>query len=266
MTTPQPAAQPVHPRSAVAVRRGGARATRAPRTGTPAHRPLTAVDSATAPRTYSPGSSDAARTARGVAVYIGIDEATAAAAGTNLTAIAQAVQQVVADLAPAAETQAVIAMAPDSAGRHVDAVRAVAGGSQTAVGSAHGPVRQRLSDLMAPPPVREREEPAAAEVRIDIPRREVRTGAGLIPMTAKEFDLLATLVSRAGTTLSRTDLIDAIWTEGSERPDERTVDVHIRRLRRRLGEHASIVRTIRGAGYRFDPHPDVAVWHARAHG
>ena len=58
--------------------------------------------------------------------------------------------------------------------------------------------------------------------------------------------------------------LDALWTESGERPDARTVDVHVRRLRRRLGSYASIVRTIRGAGYRFDEHPDVAIWQARA--
>ncbi|SIH09138.1 response regulator with CheY-like receiver domain and winged-helix DNA-binding domain [Mycobacteroides abscessus subsp. abscessus] len=55
-----------------------------------------------------------------------------------------------------------------------------------------------------------------------------------------------------------------MWS-GSEEPDERTVDVHIRRLRRRLGEHSSVIRTMRGAGYRYDTHPDVTVWSATAH-
>ena len=51
---------------------------------------------------------------------------------------------------------------------------------------------------------------------------------------------------------------------GGEEPDERTVDAHIRRLRRRLGEYASVVRTMRGSGYRYDTHPDVTVWSATA--
>ncbi len=107
-------------------------------------------------------------------------------------------------------------------------------------------------------------EKAAERLRIDIPRREVRIDGDLVDVTTKEFDLLATLVSHPDETLPRDALIAAVWS-GSEEPDERTVDVHIRRLRRRLGEHSSVIRTMRGAGYRYDTHPDVTVWSATAH-
>ena len=94
-------------------------------------------------------------------------------------------------------------------------------------------------------------------------RLGVRIDGDLVDVTTKEFDLLATLVSHADETLPREDLITAVWS-GGEVPDERTVDVHIRRLRRRLGEYASVVRTMRGSGYRYDTHPDVTVWSATA--
>ncbi|RII95831.1 winged helix family transcriptional regulator, partial [Clavibacter michiganensis subsp. insidiosus] len=45
-------------------------------------------------------------------------------------------------------------------------------------------------------------------------------------------------------------------------PNERTIDVHVRRLRSKLGRYEEIVRTVRGAGYRFDRHADVAIHHA----
>jgi len=277
---------PVHPRSARAARRTGAR--------------LTPIDPQTAPRTYGPsGVSAGPRAARGIVLYVGLDEAKAAAEGTNLTEIAQALKDHVTDLAAAAETQAIIALAPDGLGSDIDAVRAVSNGSPAATGSPagmHGPVRQRIPSRLTPPthredlpaaparpaapahpssslaagapaepPIRSKAHPNEhAPVRIDIPRREVQTDGELVTVTNKEFDLLATLVANTGRTLSREDLIDALWTEGGERPDVRTVDVHVRRLRRRLGGYASIVRTIRGTGYRYDEHPDVAVWQARA--
>lgn len=282
------ASQPaeVHPRSARAARRTGAR--------------LTPIDPQTAPRTYGPtGVSAGPRAARGIILYIGLDEAKAAAEGTNLTEIAQALQHQVNQLAAAAETQAIIALAPDGLGADIDAVRAVANGSQAATGSPaglHGPVRQRIPSRLSPPARREDlpgeagqsagpvprrgfagiTAPTAAPVRsqvhvnehapvrIDLPRREIHADGAPVAVTNKEFDLLATLVGNTGRTLSREDLIDALWTESGERPDARTVDVHVRRLRRRLGSYASIVRTIRGAGYRFDEHPDVAIWQARA--
>jgi DNA-binding winged helix-turn-helix (wHTH) protein len=270
MSNPEPAY--VHPRSAVATRRAGAR--------------LSAVDPQNPPHTYGPaGVVPSPKAARGIIVYIGLDESKAAADGTNLSAIAGELQAYAKELASQAETQAVIALAPEGRGSDIDAVRAVANGSPAATGApaaTHGPVRSRIPNRIHPPTLRD--EDAAVEqttrgfggragalhtnaacerLRIDIPRREVRIDGELVDVTTKEFDLLATLVSHADETLPREDLIDAVWS-GGDAPDERTVDVHIRRLRRRLGEYASVVRTMRGSGYRYDTHPDVTVWSATA--
>lgn len=252
----QPAGfRPAHPRSAAATRRQGAR--------------LTSIDPSAAPRTFGPaGVAPSPRAARGIILYIGLDEEKAAADGTNLAAVAQALQAYAHELATQAETQAVIALAPEGPGRDLDAVRAVATGSPAASGAPagpHGPVRSRIPGRIHPPTNRE-DLPGArsASVQIDIPRREVHVDGELAAVTTKEFDLLATLVSRPGETLGRDDLIAALWGHGDERPDERTVDVHVRRLRKRLGSYSSVVRTIRGTGYRFDEHPDVEIWRATA--
>lgn len=257
MTFPQPQQRPVHPRSAAATRRQGAR--------------LTPVDPQSAPRTFGPaGVRPSQRAARGIVLYIGLDEAKAAADGTNLAAIAQALQEYARELSSQADTQAVIALAPDGPGRDLDAVRAVAIGSPAATGTPagrHGPVRSRVPARMHPPAASEDLAPTGTpehRLRIDIPRREVHVDGEISPLTTKEFDLLATLVSHPGETLSRLDLIDSLWGGSDEAPDERTVDVHVRRLRKRLGGFSSVVRTIRGGGYRFDEHPDVLVWRATA--
>ncbi|GAA1637856.1 MULTISPECIES: winged helix-turn-helix domain-containing protein [Brevibacterium] len=251
---PNPEPNYVHPRSAVAVRRAGAR--------------LSAVDPQNPPHTYGPsGVVPSPKAARGIIVYIGLDESKAAADGTNLSAIAGELQAYAKELASQAETQAVIALAPEGRGSDIDAVRAVANGSPAASGTpagSHGPVRSRIPNRIHPPTLRETEAGPAERLRIDIPRREVRIDGDLVDVTTKEFDLLATLVSHADETLPREALIAAVWS-GAEEPDERTVDVHIRRLRRRLGEHSSVIRTMRGAGYRYDTHPDVTVWSATAH-
>lgn len=74
-----------------------------------------------------------------------------------------------------------------------------------------------------------------------------------ITLRLKEFDLLFTLASYAGKTFSREQLIEEIWGFDYE-GDERTVDVHIKRLRERFPEEKSgfTIRTIRGLGYRLE--------------
>ena len=57
---------------------------------------------------------------------------------------------------------------------------------------------------------------------------------------------------------------DRLWADAPEQetPNERTIDVHVRRLRVKLAHYQDIVRTVRGTGYRFDRHADVSILHA----
>ena len=68
--------------------------------------------------------------------------------------------------------------------------------------------------------------------------------------TAREFDLLAYLASNRGLVLSRRRLLDGVWGEGWY-GDERTVDVHVRQLRKKLGDDLALA-TVWGVGYRLD--------------
>ena len=188
--------------------------------------------------------------ARGFVLYVGIDEAKTAAAGTDLAAVVSALKELTAKLAPSAETHAAVALAPRGAGgRDVDVVR-LALQDPTAL-AKH---RQEEPD----------EEPRAREgVIIDLSRKRVLLDEATAPLTYKEFELLQFLVLREGLTIARSQLIDALWAAGDEdAPNERTIDVHVRRLRSKLGGYEDIVRTVRGVGYRFDRHADVSVRHA----
>ncbi|MNV62781.1 Heme response regulator HssR [compost metagenome] len=82
---------------------------------------------------------------------------------------------------------------------------------------------------------------------------EVTVGAESITLPLKEFELLYKLASYAGKTFSRDQLIEQIWGFDYE-GNERTVDVHINRLRERFPEerHAFRIATIRGLGYRLE--------------
>ena len=70
-----------------------------------------------------------------------------------------------------------------------------------------------------------------------------------IPLTAREFDLLVYLATNLGLALSRRQLLNGVWGEGWY-GDERTVDVHIRQLRRKLGDDLGLA-TVWGVGYRL---------------
>jgi DNA-binding response OmpR family regulator len=86
-------------------------------------------------------------------------------------------------------------------------------------------------------------------VEVDRPRREARVGGSAIQLTAKEFDLLSYLSDSEGLVLTRRQLLDAVWGQGWY-GDERTVDVHVRQLRKKLGD-ALPLSTVWGVGYRM---------------
>ena len=92
---------------------------------------------------------------------------------------------------------------------------------------------------------------------IDPGRRGVRTAGGMATVTALDYVLLLALALARGSglVLSRRQLLAAVW-DGDPYVDERVVDVHIRTLRRVLGDdaaHPSIIETVRSMGYRFPP-------------
>lgn len=193
--------------------------------------------------------------ARGFVLYVGIDEAKAAAAGTDLGRIVEALKRLTAELAPTAETYAAVALAPAGAGgRDVDVVRLAL--QDPAAIAKH---RHEVT-------VDEDEDRAASGVVVDISRKRLVLDNQTVALTYKEFELLQYLVLREGRTIERAELISSLWSgaDEDEVPNERTIDVHVRRLRAKLGRYEDIVRTVRGVGYRFDRHADVSIRYASA--
>jgi DNA-binding response OmpR family regulator len=94
---------------------------------------------------------------------------------------------------------------------------------------------------------------AHGDLVVDLDRYEVTRGGETIPLTRVEFRLLQTIIEADGRVLSRDQLLDAVY--GRDQADilDRTVDVHIGRLRDKLGDDADAPRyvaTVRGVGYR----------------
>lgn len=114
--------------------------------------------------------------------------------------------------------------------------------------------RLRLLRHRAPAPeVEDEDRIEVGDLIIDVTAYTARIRGQIIDLTYKEFDLLKYLALNQGRVLTREALLDEVWGEdyigGS-----RTVDVHIRRLRAKLGtEHDHLIGTVRNVGYRLDP-------------
>jgi DNA-binding response OmpR family regulator len=189
------------------------------------------------------------REARGFALYVGLRAEDAQAAGKELPDVVRALKAYLAQIAPDATTHAAIALAPvGSVGDDLEIVRL----------ALHDPGKLRQTQ------VRPKLLPGEG-VEIDISRKQLRIRGQVAPLTFLEFELLQFLVLREGQTVDRDDIISHLWTaDQDEAPNARTIDVHIRRLRSKIGPYEDIIRTVRGSGYRFDRHADVTIIYGQA--
>jgi two-component system, OmpR family, phosphate regulon response regulator PhoB len=96
----------------------------------------------------------------------------------------------------------------------------------------------------------EKEVLEAGKLAVDISRHKVIVDKKEVELTNMEFNLLATLMKRAGRVQSRDKLLDDVWDIASD-VTTRTVDTHIKRLREKLGRAGDLIETVRGVGYRF---------------
>jgi len=88
-------------------------------------------------------------------------------------------------------------------------------------------------------------------ILLDHSRREVRTSAEPITLTFKEYELLYYLMNNAGIVLSRDKILETVWGYDFE-GESRTVDMHIKMLRQKLGEHGKFIKTVRNVGYKIE--------------
>ena len=86
------------------------------------------------------------------------------------------------------------------------------------------------------------------DVEIDPAAREVHKGGRLVELTYKEFELLKLLCTRRGVALTRDEILQAVW-DYDYTGETRTVDMHVKALRQKLGE--DIITTVRGVGYKM---------------
>lgn len=89
----------------------------------------------------------------------------------------------------------------------------------------------------------------AGDIEVDVGRREARVDGAVVPLATREFDLLRYLAENSGLALSRQQILDAVWGTGWF-GDERTIDVHVGQLRKKLGPGLPLA-TVWGVGYRL---------------
>lgn len=169
----------------------------------------------------------------GVVVFVEVDEALAGRSGSTVVELAELLREFAQDLLPTAETSAAIALrSPSDAGTRLRAVKAA---------------------IATPDPAAEPTAPPAPGpgFHLDHAARTAVVDGRAVPLTFREFELLAYLIQNRRRSITRTELIDQVWPLGT-RAGTRTVDVHVRRLRVKLGPHGRRIRTLRGHGYRFD--------------
>ena len=87
-------------------------------------------------------------------------------------------------------------------------------------------------------------------VSVDVKKHEVKVAGDIVTLTLKEFELLERLMRNQNIVLTRDQLLEDIWGYDFD-GETRTVDVHVRTLRQKLGETGDIIKTVRGVGYRI---------------
>ncbi|MDR1406128.1 MAG: response regulator transcription factor [Prevotellaceae bacterium] len=101
-------------------------------------------------------------------------------------------------------------------------------------------------------PVKEQDGRLAfGDIVINMATKEVVAGRRTIALTKTEFEILALLAASPSKIFRREDIIDRVWKDALY-TTERTIDVHITRLRKKLGDHASLISSRSGYGYRFN--------------
>ena len=132
--------------------------------------------------------------------------------------------------------------------RLLDAVREL-------VELGQGSVTMTATEAPVPEPVRP--GPDGPELRLLTASRQIVLNGEPLPLTRLEFDLLLFLAEHPRRVFSRAQLLSAVW--GYEHTGERTVDVHVRRLRLKLGGNLPLITTVYGVGYRLSDEARVLV-------
>jgi len=181
----------------------------------------------------------------GLALVVALDADAGPAERAALVDLARALEGIVAEMAPSANTHSALTLG--GRGPHGTLIARV---RDQLAAAEPGPFLARSAHIHSVPPRR--------EVIVDPTAREVTIDGRYVPFTFKEFALLEYLLRAPHRAVTREELLESVWHKRAWRNGTRTIDVHVRRLREKLGGCPRIV-TVRGVGYRCDPTPEVVL-------
>jgi len=148
------------------------------------------------------------------------------------------------------ETKRIPVMLVTAKGNEIDKVRGLDAGADDYIAKPFGVMEliARVKALLRRSGRDEEEAYVCGEIALDSERRMVYVDNKSVELTYKEFELLRLLMRNQGIVVSREVIMDRVW-ESSFEGESRTIDVHVRTLRQKLGAAGAQIRTIRNVGY-----------------
>ncbi|MBC7291322.1 MAG: winged helix-turn-helix domain-containing protein [Actinotalea sp.] len=206
------------------------------------------------------------------ALHLTVDPAAGSAGTAMLADVARRVLAVLADAGPHVRTRSLLAVTAtgrlSTAAARVAQELADAGAEASPAAPGSQATARAVAAWRVPSPRTAPAEEAAVAATdadgpdrrlvLDVDAREVTRGGVVVPLTYKELGLLEHLLRHPHRAVPREELLQEVWHKNVTARTTRTIDVHVRRLREKLGVSLRIV-TVRGVGYRWDPTPDVVL-------
>lgn len=170
----------------------------------------------------------------GLMLFVELDPDRTLPSGPRLAHVADELRKLARSLLPHAETRTAMLVQPE---HDADATSAFDNAVTPPSGAAG--TERRLTTW------------AADGVRLDPAGRRLVVDGAEVALTMREFELISYLAHHRGRAIGRSELLERVW-PAQPGSTTRTVDVHVRRLRQKLGLHSRRITTVRGHGYRLD--------------
>ena len=151
------------------------------------------------------------------------------------------------------DTQRIPVILVTAKATEIDKVKGLDGGADDYIAKPFGVMEMiaRVKALLRRSGGAETSLLTCGDVTLDSERRMVFVGGKPVELTYKEFELLRLLMKNHGIVISRDVIMERVW-DSSFEGESRTIDVHVRTLRQKLGEAGSLIKTIRNVGYMAD--------------